>query len=171
MCEAPGSDDQTSALERQGFSQTTGLLELRVLSFGLLQDGYVGIGIFPQREKIPVVGEGLAAGSISADFMVCPCLDRVRTRQPEMCQRAGQTVLDDPAVVEDFLKLTAAAFPLPMARYASPLTSTALLLVRIGTMIKTSVPKFSIIVLCYPIRRSPPLGRHSQHRSARVHGT
>ena len=29
-------------------------------------------------------------------------------------------------------------------------------LVRSGTMIKTSVPRFSIIVLCYPIRRSPP---------------
>ena len=32
------------------------LLQLRVLRFGFLQDGNVGVGVFPQREKIFVGG-------------------------------------------------------------------------------------------------------------------
>jgi len=33
------------------------LLQLRVLGFGLLQDGDVGVGIFPEGEKVFVGGE------------------------------------------------------------------------------------------------------------------
>jgi hypothetical protein len=29
------------------------LLQLRVLRFGLLQDGDVGVGVFPERQEIP----------------------------------------------------------------------------------------------------------------------
>ena len=33
-----------------------GLLQLRVLCFGFLQDGNVGVGVFPEREEILVCG-------------------------------------------------------------------------------------------------------------------
>jgi len=36
-----------------------GLLQLRVLGFGLLQDWDVGVGVFPEREEILVGGECL----------------------------------------------------------------------------------------------------------------
>jgi len=39
-------------------------LELRVLRFGFLQDGNVGVGVFPQRKKIFVGGERPNAGGI-----------------------------------------------------------------------------------------------------------
>jgi hypothetical protein len=42
------ADDQMPELERQGFSQTTGLLQLRVLRLGFFQDGDVGVGVFPE---------------------------------------------------------------------------------------------------------------------------
>src|ERR1019366_65154 len=38
-----------TASDEEGFSQ---LLQLRVLGLGLLQDGHVGIGIFPESEEI-----------------------------------------------------------------------------------------------------------------------
>src|SRR5208282_952674 len=41
------------------------LLQLRVLGFGLLQDGDVAIGIFPESEEVFVSGERPHAGSIS----------------------------------------------------------------------------------------------------------
>jgi hypothetical protein len=33
------------------------LLQLRILGFGLLQDGEVGVGVFPEREEV-FVGDG-----------------------------------------------------------------------------------------------------------------
>ena len=35
-------------------ARLAGLLQLRVLRFGLLQDGNIGIGIFPERKEILV---------------------------------------------------------------------------------------------------------------------
>ena len=40
------------------------LLQLRVLRFGFLQDGDIGVGVFPQREEILVSGERPDAGGI-----------------------------------------------------------------------------------------------------------
>jgi hypothetical protein len=40
------------------------LLELRVLGLGLLQDGDVGVGVFPECEEIFVGGERPDAGGI-----------------------------------------------------------------------------------------------------------
>ena len=37
------------------------LLQLRVLRFGFLQDGNVGVGVFPQREEVLVSGAALDA--------------------------------------------------------------------------------------------------------------
>ena len=39
-------------------------LQVRVLSFGFLQDGDVGAGVFPEREEIFVGGERPNAGSM-----------------------------------------------------------------------------------------------------------
>ena len=38
----------------------------RVLGFGLLEDGDVGVGIFPEREEVFVSGERPDAGSVCA---------------------------------------------------------------------------------------------------------
>jgi hypothetical protein len=40
------------------------LLELRVLRLGLLQDGDIGIGVFPESQEISIGGERADAGSI-----------------------------------------------------------------------------------------------------------
>jgi hypothetical protein len=45
------------------------LLQPRVLGFGLLQDGDVGVGVFPESEKIFVGGECTDAGGIG----ICSC--------------------------------------------------------------------------------------------------
>ena len=39
-------------------------LQLRILRLGLLQDGDVGVGVFPEREEIFVGGERPDAGGI-----------------------------------------------------------------------------------------------------------
>ncbi len=39
-------------------------MQLRVLGFGLLQDGDVGVGVFPEGEEIFVGGEGTDAGGV-----------------------------------------------------------------------------------------------------------
>jgi len=46
------------------YSAPDGLLQLRVLRFGLLQDGNVGIGVFPKGKEIFVGGKRPSAGSI-----------------------------------------------------------------------------------------------------------
>ena len=62
--------------------------------------------------KIPVGGESPGAGSIGCNSLVCPRLQRIRTRESKVCQRAGRVVNDDSGVVEDFLKLSRSGGPL-----------------------------------------------------------
>ena len=72
-----------------------GLLQLRVLSFGLLVDGDVGVGVFPESEKALICGfsfrgillHGRSAGELQAS------------------QCAVRIVSKDDAVIKDFLKL------------------------------------------------------------------
>jgi hypothetical protein len=47
---------------RHGWKNATLLLQLRVLGLGFLQDGDVGVGIFPEREEIFVIKEWLPRG-------------------------------------------------------------------------------------------------------------
>ena len=49
------------ASEEEEVSQ---LLQLRVLRLGFLQDGDVGVGVFPESEEVFVGGESAYAGSI-----------------------------------------------------------------------------------------------------------
>ena len=54
------------------------LLQLRVLRLGFLQDGDVGVGIFPQREKIFVGGERPNASGVGIRALRSSRLQSVR---------------------------------------------------------------------------------------------
>jgi hypothetical protein len=58
-------------------------LQLRILSFGLLQDGDVGISVFPKGEEIFVGGERsdpAASASAHGDVLDCKVLARALPR-------------------------------------------------------------------------------------------
>src|ERR1022692_2986859 len=83
----------------------TRLLQLRVLCLGFFQDGDVGVGVFPEGEKIFVGGEGADASGIGIRSVRSSCLHSVRTSHSQMRQRSRPAVPDDPAMVENPLKL------------------------------------------------------------------
>jgi len=68
------------------------LLQPRILRFGFLQDGNVGIGVFPQCEKIFVRGERPHAGGIGIRFLRGSRLQSVRTSHSRMRQRSRPAV-------------------------------------------------------------------------------
>jgi hypothetical protein len=70
-------------------------LQLRVLGFGLLQDGDVGVGAFPQREEI-LIG-GASFGRVA--------LHGIGSADLEMRECSDGFVEHDSAMVEDFLEL------------------------------------------------------------------
>src|SRR5438876_1476359 len=86
--------------------KTTLLLQLPVLGFGLLKDGDVGVGIFPEREEIFVSGECADAGGIGIRSLRGSRLQGVSTSYSQMRQCSRPAVPDEAAVVEDFLKLS-----------------------------------------------------------------
>src|SRR5215469_15508887 len=71
-------------------------LQLGVFDFGLLQDGNVGVRVFPEREKIAVGSAGI--GGVA--------LDSVGASEAEMRQRPDGFVKRNSAMVEDFLELS-----------------------------------------------------------------
>jgi len=71
----------------------------------LLQDGDVGVGVFPEGEEILVGGERTDAGGIGIRALRGSRLQRVGTRHSQTRQRSRPAVSDDAAVVENFLKL------------------------------------------------------------------
>ncbi len=75
------------------------LLQLRVLRLGFLQDGDVGVGVFPEREEILVGGERPDAGGVG-----------IRPLRGSRLQGIGASYS------------AAAALPCPAAKYASPRT-------------------------------------------------
>jgi hypothetical protein len=70
----------------------SGLLELRVLGFGLLQDGDAGVCIFPQRKKVLISGAGF--GGVA--------LQDLGAGEAKMRERADGFVLHNTALVKDF---------------------------------------------------------------------
>ena len=56
------------------------LLQFRVFGLGLLQDGDVGVGVFPEREEILICGLRFSRVALQG----------VGTRQAEMSERAGE---------------------------------------------------------------------------------
>src|SRR5712692_4178685 len=86
-------------------AERNGLLQLRVLRLGLLQDGDVGVGVFPEGEEIFVGGERPDASGIGIRSLRSSCLQSISTSHAQMRQRSRPAVPDDPAVVENLLKL------------------------------------------------------------------
>jgi hypothetical protein len=58
-------------------------LQLRLLGFGLLQDGNVRIGVFPEGEKDLVSGERPDAGGVGVSALRSSCLQGIRTRRTQ----------------------------------------------------------------------------------------
>src|ERR1035437_8882167 len=80
-----------TASDEEGFSQ---LLQLRVFRLGLLQDGHVGIGIFPESEEILICDT--CFGRVA--------LHGVSAGETEASQRAPGKVPHYAAVVDELLK-------------------------------------------------------------------
>src|SRR5271165_7135599 len=78
----------------------SGSPELRVFGFGLLVDGNVGVGVFPQCEEILIRGAGFIAGS-----RVFAGVERVGASQAQAGQRSPGKVRQQSVVVEELLKL------------------------------------------------------------------
>ena len=81
------------------------LLQLGVLRLGLLQDGNVGVGVFPKREEIFVGGKPPHASGIGIRTLRGLRLQSVRPSHSQMRQSSRPAIPDDPAVVENLLKL------------------------------------------------------------------
>src|SRR5712691_7432948 len=71
------------------------LLQLCVLRLGLLQDGNVGIGVFPESEEVLVSGAALC--SVAGEG--------VGAGEAEMGESAQREVQHDAAMVEELLEL------------------------------------------------------------------
>jgi len=74
--------------------QERALLELSVLRLGFLQDGNVGIGVFPEGEEVLILGTSL--GSVAGE--------NVGAGEAEMGERTEREVDHDAAVVQKPLK-------------------------------------------------------------------
>ena len=112
-----------------------GLLQLCVFRFGFLQDGDVGVGVFPQIEEILVGGAGLGEGvrlwrgqpapirrGVACGAPVvsrrpggratCAGFECIGPAQAEVGQRAQWTIHHQAGMVEDFLKFGRGLFTL-----------------------------------------------------------
>ena len=61
------------------------LLQLLVLGFGLLEDGNVGVGVFPEGEEILVSCKRPYAGGIGIRALRSLCLQSIGTSHAQMC--------------------------------------------------------------------------------------
>jgi len=66
------------------FRAASPLLQLRVFRLGFLQDGNVGVGVFPQPEEVFVGGERPSAGSIGIGALHGSRLQDIGARDTEM---------------------------------------------------------------------------------------
>jgi hypothetical protein len=104
---------RTAKKVNQKSSATRMLLQSCVLDFGLLEDGDVGVGVFPKGEEVLVSGERPNAGSVGIRALHGFRLQCIRTSHAQMRQRSRPAVPDDPAVVENLLELGGGFFALP----------------------------------------------------------
>ena len=74
-------------------------MQRRVLGVGLLEDGNVGVGVFPESEKILVTGPRF--GGVSGY--------RVGATETQVCQRADRLIQDNPRMVENLLEFSSTA--------------------------------------------------------------
>src|SRR5215469_4606492 len=105
--EAIGGNGRTqmTAGQRDQYPGKRRLLQLRVLDFGLLVDGDVGVGVFPEGEEILVSGERSDSGGVGIGPLRSSRLQRIGTRNTQMSQGSRPAVPHDAAVVDDLLKL------------------------------------------------------------------
>ena len=76
--------DRVYLQSARGFPSYCRLLQLCVLCFGLFQDGNVGIGVLPERQKILVSGECAHTGGIGIRALRGFRLQSIRTSQAQM---------------------------------------------------------------------------------------
>src|SRR5207244_3765457 len=84
----------TAVLISAGGSQPCSF-QLRVLLLGFLQDGNVGVGFFPERDEVLILGTSL--GRVAGA--------NVGTGKAEMGESAQREVQHDAAMVEELLEL------------------------------------------------------------------
>jgi len=98
-------------------------LQLRVLRLGFLQDGDVGVGVFPEGEEIFVGGERPNAGRIGirapCEVFDCKAFARAIPRCANAPVQQFQTM---PLWSRIFSNSAAAALPCPAAKYDYPHT-------------------------------------------------
>ena len=87
---------------RHSWGRRPELLQLRGFSFGVLQDGNVGIGIFPEREEILV--RSVRLGRVT--------LHGISASDLEMRQGPNRGIQNNSAMVENFLELSGGCFAL-----------------------------------------------------------
>jgi hypothetical protein len=80
--------------------ETTSPLQLRILHFGLLQDGDVGISIFPKRKKIFISRQRPHSRSIGIRALRSPRLQSVSPSHAQMRQRPRPAAPYDAAVIQ-----------------------------------------------------------------------
>ena len=83
----------------------TGYCNFPYSALASFQDGDVGVSVFPEREEIFVGGERPHAGGIGIRSLRGSRLQCIGTSHAQMRQRSRPAVPDDPAVVENLLKL------------------------------------------------------------------
>ena len=98
------------------------LLQLRVLGFGLLQDGNAGVGVFPKGKKVLVSGACPNSSRVSIRPLRSSRLQSIRPGYAQMRQSSSPPFADDSAVVKDSLKLGSGSTACPAASCASPRT-------------------------------------------------
>src|SRR6266478_451985 len=81
------------------------LKQLRILSLGLLQDGDVWVGVFPQREEIFVRAECPDAGRVGVRALQGSCLHYVGAGETYMRERPREAISNDSPVLQYLLKL------------------------------------------------------------------
>src|ERR1700732_1754461 len=91
-----GSSDQQGSLR---------LFQLRVLRFRFLQDGDVGVGAFPEGEKIFVGGECTDSGGIGTRALRSSRLQSIRPSRAQTRHRSRPAIPDDAFVVENLPEL------------------------------------------------------------------
>jgi len=82
-----------------------GLLQARALGLGPLQDRDVGVGAFPEREKVFIRRERLNARSGGIGALRRPRRQRLGTSHSQVCQGTDRLILNDAGMIDYLLEL------------------------------------------------------------------
>src|SRR6516165_6601546 len=90
------------------------LLQLCVFRLGLLQDGDVGVGVFPECKEVLIRGTGLRGVA----------LQHISANEAKMGKRTDGLVQDEAAMIENLLELGGSLATLMRSQIGSPRTKT-----------------------------------------------